>query len=124
LVKLPSGFEREQLGSLQFHGHVRQLEGHALELADLLAELDAVNSPLLGMLERALGATEADVKVSVWDGFSKADATSALDCARWVIHQTQAKVFWPPAERVDYDDYAVLSLGRSLEETVGMGGAA
>jgi len=72
----------------------------------------------------ALGATEVDVKISVWDGFSNADATSALDCARWVVHQAQAKVFWPPAERVDYDDYSVLSLGRSLEETVGMGGAA
>ena len=59
MVELPGGFEREQLSGLQLHGHVRQLEGHALELADLLTELDAVHGPLLRMLQRSLRTTEA-----------------------------------------------------------------
>ena len=46
-------------GRLEFERHVGELEGHALELADLLAELDAVDRPLLGMVERPLGAADA-----------------------------------------------------------------
>ncbi len=59
LVEFPGGFEGEELGRLQFHRHVGELEGDALELADLLAELDAVDGKLLGMFEGALGAAEA-----------------------------------------------------------------
>jgi ATP-dependent helicase/nuclease subunit B len=73
----------------------------------------------------ALGATEGDVKLSLWDDFSRADRDSAEACARWVIGKVRERVFWPPAEKADYDDYAVLSLGRSLDETVAwQGGAA
>ncbi len=73
----------------------------------------------------ALGATEGDVKLSLWDGFSIADRDSALACARWVIGKVRDRVFWPPAEKVDFDDYTALSLGRSLDETVAwQGGAA
>ena len=73
----------------------------------------------------ALGATEGDVTISRWDGFSKADRDSAEACARWVIGKVRERVFWPPAEKAEYDDYAVLSLGRSLDETVAwQGGAA
>ena len=59
LVELPGGFEGEQPGGLQFHRHVGELEGHALELADLLAELAAVHRPLPGMIQGALGAADA-----------------------------------------------------------------
>ncbi len=73
----------------------------------------------------ALGATEGDVKLALWDDFSKADRDSAEACARWVIGKVRERVFWPPAEKAEYDDYAVLSLGRSLDETVAwQGGAA
>jgi hypothetical protein len=71
-----------------------------------------------------LGATEGDVKLSLWDGFSIADRDSALACARWVVGQVKNQVFWPPAEKVDFNDYAVLALGRSLEETVAWKGGA
>jgi ATP-dependent helicase/nuclease subunit B len=73
----------------------------------------------------ALGATEGEVKLSLWDGFSRADRDSAEACARWVIGRVRERVFWPPAGKVEYDDYPVLSLGRSLAETVAwQGGAA
>ncbi len=67
----------------------------------------------------ALGATEGDVKLSLWDGFGKEDEESALACGRWVVGQIKAGAFWPPAERVTYDDFECLALGRSLEESVG-----
>jgi hypothetical protein len=28
------------------------------------------------------------------------------------------RVFWPPAEKTDFDDYQTLSLGRTLGDTV------
>lgn len=72
----------------------------------------------------ALGATEGDVKLSLWGGFGKEDEESALACARWVVGRVKAGAFWPPAERVMYDDYACLGLGRNLEETVRWKGGA
>jgi ATP-dependent helicase/nuclease subunit B len=73
----------------------------------------------------ALGATEADVKLSLWDGFGQEDRDSAMACAAWVVKEVQAGAFWPPAEGVKYDDYEALALGRSLDETVeGKGGFA
>ena len=73
----------------------------------------------------SLGATEGEVKLSVWEDFSQADRDSALACARWVIGKVRERVFWPPAEKTDFDDYQSLSLGRTLGETViWQGGAA
>jgi len=73
----------------------------------------------------SLGATEGDVKLSIWEGFSRADEDSAMACARWILGKVRERVFWPPAEKADYDDYAALALGRTLKETViWQGGAA
>ncbi|QJE94984.1 PD-(D/E)XK nuclease family protein [Luteolibacter luteus] len=66
----------------------------------------------------ALGTTEADVRLSLWEGFSKADRDSAMACATWVIGKVRDRVFWPPAEKADFDDYAALSVGRTLIDTV------
>ncbi|WP_193211035.1 PD-(D/E)XK nuclease family protein [Luteolibacter marinus] len=72
----------------------------------------------------ALGATEGDVKISLWDGFCPADRESAAGCARWVIGKVRDRVFWPPADKATYDDYEVLALGRTLGETVAWEGGA
>ncbi|HVJ46555.1 MAG TPA: PD-(D/E)XK nuclease family protein [Luteolibacter sp.] len=66
-----------------------------------------------------LGQTEADVALHEWDGFSEDDLQAAEACADWVAGKIAAGVFWPPAERVPYDDYAILACGRPLEEMVG-----
>jgi len=71
-----------------------------------------------------LGATEADVQVAMWDGFGESDRESALECARWVAGQVKVEAFWPPAERVTYDDLKVMALGHSLGETVAWKGGA
>jgi hypothetical protein len=57
--RLPRRFQHQQLGGAQFHRHVGELEAHALELADLLAELHPIDGPLRGELQRALGAAQA-----------------------------------------------------------------
>ena len=59
VVEFPCGFQREQFCGLQFQRHVGQLEGDALEFANLLAELLAVHGILHGMFQRAFGAAKA-----------------------------------------------------------------
>jgi hypothetical protein len=63
-----------------------------------------------------LGATEADVDIREWAGFTDSDLDAARSCAEWLVGQITAGVFWPPAEQVDYDDFANLAAGRPLEE--------
>lgn len=70
----------------------------------------------------ALGAVEGDVGLSLWDGFSIDDRDSAMACAQWVVGQLNQGVFYPPAEKVPWDDYEVLTFGRSLAETVTLEG--
>jgi ATP-dependent helicase/nuclease subunit B len=71
-----------------------------------------------------LGEIEANVGLSLWEEFSAEDRDSALACAEWVIGQAQNQIFWPPAERVSWDDFEALSLGRDLVETVAFEGGA
>ena len=63
-----------------------------------------------------LRSTEAEVAIHEWPGFEMADLEAAQACADWVAGQIAAGVFWPPAEKVTYDDYAVLAAGRAFEE--------
>lgn len=63
-----------------------------------------------------LGATEAHCGLEFWPDFSTADRDAAMVCARWIIGRVKAGVFGPAAERVAYDDFEALALGRSLEE--------
>ncbi|MEI8038221.1 MAG: PD-(D/E)XK nuclease family protein [Verrucomicrobiota bacterium] len=65
-----------------------------------------------------LGATAADVALHEWSDFSTTDLAAASDCAAWIVAQITAGIFWPPAQKVQYDDFAVLAAGRSLAETV------
>ncbi|MEM9235304.1 MAG: PD-(D/E)XK nuclease family protein [Verrucomicrobiota bacterium] len=66
-----------------------------------------------------LGASEAQVGMSLWNGFDDADRESAVACACWVIGQVKAGVFEPPAEKVTYDDFELLGVGRPLENLIG-----
>jgi ATP-dependent helicase/nuclease subunit B len=63
-----------------------------------------------------LGMTESDVALHEWDGFSDDDLHAAEACADWVAGKITAGIFWPPAERVPYDDYAILACGRPLAD--------
>ncbi len=63
-----------------------------------------------------LGATEADVALHEWLDFSSEDLEAAKECADWIASQISSGVFWPPAEKVDYDDFAALTAGRNFED--------
>jgi ATP-dependent helicase/nuclease subunit B len=63
-----------------------------------------------------LGATEADVALHEWQLFSNHDLDAANACAEWIAKQIAAEAFWPPAEKVDYDDFTTLTAGRNFEE--------
>jgi ATP-dependent helicase/nuclease subunit B len=63
-----------------------------------------------------LGATAPDVALNAWADFSGCDLTAAEDCAEWIVSRISAGVFWPPAEKVRYDDFAPLAAGHTLEE--------
>ncbi len=63
-----------------------------------------------------LGSTETNVALLEWNDFDPIDLDAARDCAEWVASRISANVFWPPAEKVDYDDFAILTAGRRFEE--------
>jgi len=63
-----------------------------------------------------LGSTAADVRLCEWTEFTGDDLSAAMECARWIVARIADGVFWPPAEKPRYDDFAALAAGRPLEE--------
>ncbi len=63
-----------------------------------------------------LGQTEENVKLSVWDSFSHEDLESAKACMDWITARLDERAFWPPAEKVEYDDFALLAQNSPLAE--------
>ncbi|MDP4626326.1 MAG: PD-(D/E)XK nuclease family protein [Akkermansiaceae bacterium] len=63
-----------------------------------------------------LGKTRSNVGFSTWETFTRDDMNSAHSCADWIASRIASQTFWPPSEKVTYDDFAYLSQGRPLEE--------
>lgn len=63
-----------------------------------------------------LGQTEDNVRLTSWDTFSEDDLESAKACADWITQNLGQNIFWPPAKKVQYDDYAILSQKQPLAE--------
>jgi ATP-dependent helicase/nuclease subunit B len=63
-----------------------------------------------------LGSTAADVNLGEWEGFSEYDLGAAMGCAKWIVAQIESREFWPPAKKINYDDFTALSAGRPLME--------
>jgi len=63
-----------------------------------------------------LGKTADHVKITTWDGFSEEDLESAKSCADWITASIAGRKFWPPAKKVTYDDFAILSQNAPLTE--------
>lgn len=72
----------------------------------------------------ALGQDEANVRITPWEDFSEKEQASARRCAEWIVRQVQAGVFWPPAEKVAYEDFGALVYGRELEQAFAWKGGA
>jgi ATP-dependent helicase/nuclease subunit B len=71
-----------------------------------------------------LGATAGDVALHQWAGFSMADVEAAQACADWIADRIARRVFGPPAEKVTYDEFRILTGGRLLAEAVARNRAA
>ena len=89
---------------------------HNLQLPLYAAGLYAQGGPLPTPCYFTVCSTQADVDINEWPDFEEADLASARACADWVTGRIAAQVFWPPAERIKYDDYAALAAGRPFEE--------
>ena len=64
----------------------------------------------------AVGQDETNVKITPWDDFGEEEKDSARRCAEWIVGQVQQEIFWPPAEKVAYDEFEDLGYGRELAE--------
>ncbi len=64
-----------------------------------------------------LGSTEKEVDFIEWSSFSQEDLESAKSCMDWITQSISQKIFWPPAPKVRYDDYALLSQSDHLVHT-------
>lgn len=89
-----------------------------LQLPLYSAALVARGEPLPTPCYFTLRSTEADVGIHEWTNFETADLDAAQACADWVAGQIAAKVFQPPAEKVTYDDFAILAAGREFGEMI------
>lgn len=95
----------------------RDARGKAVRWSNLQVPL---YSAFLGEVDELgyflLGESEANVALSFWEDFTAEDRDSALRCAEWVIGRIREGVDGPPAEKVKYDDFALLACGRGLGE--------
>ncbi|MES2659258.1 MAG: PD-(D/E)XK nuclease family protein [Verrucomicrobiota bacterium] len=106
----PAVYEGTDKGkSANFLWHNLQLPLYA---SALVKRGEAIPTPCYFTLR----STEAEVDIHEWGDFESDDLEAAQACADWVAGQIAAKVFWPPAEKVTYDDFAILAAGRAFEE--------
>lgn len=62
-----------------------------------------------------LGRAKSEVALELWENLDDTLLSMARTCVEGVIDAISARQFWPPAERVQYDDYADLFLGDPLQ---------
>ena len=63
-----------------------------------------------------LGKTRSNVGFSTWETFTREEMDSARSCADWITSRIASGTFWPPSEKVAYDDFAILANGNPLEK--------
>ena len=58
-----------------------------------------------------LGRAKSEVALELWEDLDGTLLTAAMKCAEGVIDAITARRFWPPAERMDWDDFETILLG-------------
>jgi ATP-dependent helicase/nuclease subunit B len=99
-------------------GKAVQFRWHNLQLPLYAAAVYERENQLPRPCYFTLGATEPEVALHEWSDFEKTDLQAARNCTEWIVAQITAKVFWPPANRVEYDDYHILAAGHDLLEMI------
>jgi len=62
-----------------------------------------------------VATTAKDTGIHPWLDFNQTDLEAAIECAMWIADRVSKSAFWPPAEKVQYDDYRILEAGSTLE---------
>ncbi len=57
----------------------------------------------------------SETAVNMWTGLTEEMIKSAVQCARGVIRSINAGIFWPPAPKVEYDDFDPLCFSGAEE---------
>ena len=65
----------------------------------------------------AMGDAKDKVKFDTWENFQKSTIDSAKDCAQLLLDRIAAKIFWPPNEKVTFENFALLAAGAELSAT-------
>jgi len=92
-------------------------DGHASHWIDLqlplyrLATQKDYPAELIHVAYGNLGPTRSDISLDTWDTLDRPTLESARVCAVGVIEAIHERTFWPPAEKVRYDDFAGLFFG-------------
>lgn len=58
-----------------------------------------------------LGRAKAEVALELWNDLEEHLLSAALRCVEGIVQAITEKQFWPPSERVDYDDFGLILLG-------------
>lgn len=67
----------------------------------------------LGYINLPKAVTETEL--SLWPGFTDSLYDSAMRCAEGIIEAVQARRFWPPSPRPQYDDFGPLFFGQDAK---------
>ncbi len=68
-----------------------------------------------------IGPTQGEVQISLWDQLGEDTLESARSCAENIIEAVQKENrFWPPSEKVTYDDFEEILFGNALESVATM----
>ncbi len=99
-------------------GRVRDVLWENLQLplyvAAVAADYDALPQPCY----LTIGNTRDRVALHVWEHFTKSDVDSAMDCTEWIVQRIADRVFYPPAEKVKYDEFEAMAAGGPLRDLV------
>lgn len=52
-----------------------------------------------------LPRAKSDTKIDLWEDLTEHTLTSAKDCAAHIIESIKKETFWPPAEKIRFDDF-------------------
>jgi ATP-dependent helicase/nuclease subunit B len=64
----------------------------------------------------AMGDASDQIRFDAWENFDPSIAESAKSCAQMILDHITAGHFWPPNEKVTYDDFKLLAAGAELAE--------